>query len=716
MRFGDTRCGGASARSGLLPRPWAAWLGAAVGSLATLAGCTDSSGAGGSGGTGGHGGTGGAGGAGADRHVVVLFTSDEHSHLFSFSPELDDYPTATAPGQGKLVGGVARRASVLAKERKAAADAGKDSILVSSGDNQMGCLPHLAFESDSIDYGTMKTLGYDVTTFGNHEFDFGPKALANSIHAAQAGAGLPAIVASNVHFSDTDSADDELAALYSTTVTDDKPVHPYRVVTTASGLKIGVFGYVGINAAHVAPNKTPVAFSAPVDSKKDGDIAANLPALFGDLQPIVDKLRNEEKVDLVVALSHAGIQDGSTEASTLAGEDPQVCLNVSGIDLIVSGHAHSHDPKPIKVANASTQKPCLVLNAGAFGKEVGRVDFTVPRDLQKGVTWDTATQALVPVDDTTLPEPMLASKLDGYVKGIEATGTGGSTLGKLLSHAQGMSLVDDPNTIGDLYFHKLGATDFDITDTHALNWLSADAMLAEADALKASGSLPATDMGVESAGVIRSVLLKGKTGTISAADAFNVVPLGRSPVDGSIGNPLVRAKVSLFELRAVVEFALAQGATNSDYDLGLAGLKVEFDKSRPPVLGKADLFDDTKGQVMRLLLDTNHADGYEQFDSVIYDRVMMIGDNSILYSLITSSYIAQFAGDAGVTPKDDTGNAATVPNLIVKRTFTGGDGSEVKQVEAFMGFIHQSPGGKLPSTYDKASAAFTKRWVCTQGC
>ena len=302
------------------------------------------------------------------------------------------------------------------------------------------------------------------------------------------------------------------------------------------------------------------------------------------------------------------------------------------------------------------------------------------------------------------------------MRGIEATGQGGSVLGKLLSHAQGITLVDDPNTIGDLYFHKLGATDFDITDTHTLNWLSADAMLAAADALTASGTIPATDMGVESAGVIRSVLLKGKTGSISAADAFNVVPLGRSPIDGSIGYPLIRAKVSLFELRAVLEFALALGPTNSDFDLGLSGVKVEFDKTRPIVASKPDLIDAAKGQVMRILLDTNHADGFEQYDTVIYDRVGMIGSNGLLYSVITSSYIAQFAGDAGVTLKDDTGNAGAIPNLIVKRTGTGGDGSEVKQVESFMGYIHASPGGKLPSTYDTSAGGFTKRWVCTKGC
>ncbi len=52
----------------------------------------------------------------------------------------------------------------------------------------------------------------------------------------------------------------------------------------------------------------------------------------------------------------------------------------------------------------------------------------------------------------------------------------------------------------------------------------------------------------------------------------------------------------------------------------------------------------------------------------------------------------------------------------MKRTGTGADGTEVKQIEAFFGYLFSSPAGKLPSTYDVTSAAVTKRWVCQKGC
>jgi 5'-nucleotidase len=659
---------------------------------------------------------GGEGGVvGPDRHVVVLFTSDEHSHFFSFSPELDDYPSATAAGSGPLVGGVARRSAVIAQLRKAADDAGKDSILVSAGDNQMGCLPMLGFATASIDYGTMKTLGYDATALGNHEFDFGPKALAASINAAVGKMGAPPIIASNIHFSATDSGDDALAALYGTGM-GDKPIEPYRVITTKAGVKIGLLGIIGINAAHVAPNKTPVTFSlsaasmADGGSSTDGDLPTNLPALYKDLQPVVDHLRNDLKVDLVVALSHSGIADVTTPAGIAAGEDTAICQNVNGIDLIVSGHAHQHDATPMQQMNTASMRPCLVLNGGAFGQEVGTVEFTIPGDTTKTPTWDATSQKMVPVNEMVVPDPMLVSKVDGIIAGAEAANASGTTLAGLLGHALGMTVTDDTSKAGDLYFLKLGATTFDITDPDARIWLSADSMLEEADALLTEVGLPATTVAVESQGVIRAILAKGKTGSIAATDAFNVVPLGASPADGSLGYPLVRAYVTLTELRGVLELSVAQGPKNSDYNLGLAGASYEYDATRPPVAKGSDLLDPKKGMVTKISFDSNHADGYEQYDAVVYQNGVTTNFDSTLVPVITSSYIAQFAGDAGVKIKDAVGNPIAIKDAIIKRK----DGTEVKQVEAFMRAIHAV--STLPSTYDTKSPMYTKRKICTKGC
>src|SRR5207244_8253576 len=115
------------------------------------------------------------------------------------------------------------------------------------------------------------------------------------IDAALAGSGLPPIVASNIHFSKDSKDDDALETHYSAAASDGAPVHPYRVITTSNGVRVGFIGYVGVNAAHVAPNKGPVQFSAlGADPKDEGDPKKILPKLYADLQPIVDTLRGEE--------------------------------------------------------------------------------------------------------------------------------------------------------------------------------------------------------------------------------------------------------------------------------------------------------------------------------------------------------------------------------------------------------------------------------------
>jgi 5'-nucleotidase len=652
-------------------------------------------------------GSGGGGGSGKDHSLVLLYTSDEHSHLFSFSPELDDFPSAAQAGGGDLVGGVARRATLIKKEREAAKTAGKDSLLVSAGDNQMGALTHVAFETDSIDYGTMKDLGYDVTTLGNHEFDFGPGALAKSIDAAKAGSGLPPIVASNIKFSSTSPDDDALAKHYSADVKTDTAIHPYRVITTESGLKVGFIGIVGVNASYVAPNKAPVMFSEEgVDPKDVAKPEVVLPKVYADLQPIVTTLRDTEKVDLVVALSHSGISDITKPAE---GEDGMIAANVSGIDVIISGHEHKLDPKPMLVKNAKSGRDVLILNGGAYGKLLGRVELTIPGDKAKAPTFDDATQQLIAVDDKTLPDADRAAKLDSLVSLVEKSGAGqsGSYLEGLLTRVDGMPVKDDTAKAGDLYFHPVGKTAFDITDTSSLLYLSADAMITVANKIGKKA-----DIALDSAGVIRSPIKKGKTGVISAADAFNVVPLGVSPADGTLGYPIVQVFISGLELRGVLEFTLALRATQDDFNLGWAGIKVEYDATRPPVTKSTDLFNKDKGQVMRISLDTDHSDGFEQFDKVIYDRDAGTDNVAALYAIIGSSYVANFASTAGVSLKSEQGMPIKIGDAIIHH----GDTTEVKQLESFLGFLKNAPGGTLPDLYDAKSANAAKRLICTKGC
>jgi len=638
------------------------------------------------------------------KRLVILFTSDEHSHLFAFGPELDDWPLATEAGSGALVGGVARRATVLARERKAAQDAGKATLTLSAGDNNMGALSHIAFESSSIDYRLLHGLGYQATTLGNHEFDLGPKALANAIKAAKDANELPPIIATNIYFDDEDPADDDLAALVGEG--DDKPIQRYRVLEADNGIKVGLIGYMGVNASHVATTKGPVRFSErDVDEADKSNQDVVLPKLYEDLQPVVDKLRNDEKVDIVIALSHAGVLDTKNPETS---EDWAIAANVSGIDLIISGHEHSDDATPIVVKNTTSGRDVVIVNGSSYGRHVGRIELILPEDGSTPVTFDAATQALLPITDKEIPDASYGPILESALGAIETADQvdGQSWLARLLSRVTGGPV--DYQEKGDFYFYPVAKTTFDLPKDHSMLFLTADAMLA------AAKDVAPAQIAIQSNGVVRSGLFKGKTGNVSAADAFAALPLGSSPKDGSLGYPLVRAHLPAFFLRAIFEFASTRGPVNSQFDLASGGLLVEYDCSREPVQTQTDLLNAKKGRVMRMLLDTDPSDGFEQFDRVIYDRNDPTKDapNNELFAVVTSSYIAEFAGDVGAPIQDENGEARTIPEIVLHRE----DESEVKEIEAFMSYLHALPESTIPDRYDASSANATQRFEKMKLC
>lgn len=82
-----------------------------------------------------------------------------------------------------------------------------------------------------------------------------------------------------------------------------------------------------------------------------------------DMADLIKKIRNEEKPDAVVMLSHNGMD-----------VDIKMAEKVAGIDAIFGGHTHDGIPRPIEV-KSKDGKTCLVTNAGSNGKFVGVMDF-----------------------------------------------------------------------------------------------------------------------------------------------------------------------------------------------------------------------------------------------------------------------------------------------------------------------------------------------------
>jgi len=184
----------------------------------------------------------------------------------------------------------------------------------------------------------MSKLKYDAATLGNHDFDNGIDGF---------NAQLP-----NADFSFISSNYD-----FSNTILDGK-VKDYQVFTK-DGVKIGVFG-LGIELDGLVSKKNykETQYLNPVE------IA----------QEMTKKLKQEEKCDLVICLSHLGYHYDSDKI-----DDLKLASQTKDIDLIIGGHTHTFLPKPTVTKNLEGKK-VLVNQTGWAGVNLGRIDFYLDQE------------------------------------------------------------------------------------------------------------------------------------------------------------------------------------------------------------------------------------------------------------------------------------------------------------------------------------------------
>ncbi|MBN9006808.1 MAG: thiosulfohydrolase SoxB [Rhizobiales bacterium] len=114
-----------------------------------------------------------------------------------------------------------------------------------------------------------------------------------------------------------------------------------------------------------------------------------------ELQKLVRSLRDNDKVDAVILLSHNGMD-----------VDLKLASRVSGIDVILGGHTHDAVPQPIPVSNAGGTT--LVTNAGSNGKFLGVLDL----DLAKGKVRDVRYRLLPVFSELLKPDPAMQALID----------------------------------------------------------------------------------------------------------------------------------------------------------------------------------------------------------------------------------------------------------------------------------------------------------------
>jgi S-sulfosulfanyl-L-cysteine sulfohydrolase len=114
-----------------------------------------------------------------------------------------------------------------------------------------------------------------------------------------------------------------------------------------------------------------------------------------ELQKLVDRHRNDDKVEAVILLSHNGMD-----------VDLKLASRVTGIDVILGGHTHDAIPLPITVTNAGGVT--LVTNAGSNGKFLGVLDL----DLAKGRVANVRYRLLPVFSELLKPDPEMQALID----------------------------------------------------------------------------------------------------------------------------------------------------------------------------------------------------------------------------------------------------------------------------------------------------------------
>jgi sulfur-oxidizing protein SoxB len=114
-----------------------------------------------------------------------------------------------------------------------------------------------------------------------------------------------------------------------------------------------------------------------------------------ELQKLVDGLRDHDKVDAVLLLSHNGMD-----------VDLKLAGRVTGIDVILGGHTHDAIPQAVAVTNA--KGTTLVTNAGSNGKFLGVLDL----EIAKGRVADARYRLLPVYSELLKPDPAMQALID----------------------------------------------------------------------------------------------------------------------------------------------------------------------------------------------------------------------------------------------------------------------------------------------------------------
>jgi len=234
------------------------------------------------------------------------------------------------------VGGFSHLKTLVDQQRGAVGD--ENSLLLDGGDTWQGSATALWTRGqDMVD--ACNLLGVDIMT-GHWEFTYRDKEVLQNIERFNG-----EFLAQNIRVS-------EEALFDGADAYDEDSGHAFKPYTmrTVGGRRVAVVG----QAFPYTPIANPSRFIPDWSFGIRDD----------DLQELVNRIRATEKPDVVIVLSHNGMD-----------VDVKMASRVAGVDAILGGHTHDGVPEPLVVNNSGGKT--LVTNAGSNGKFLAVLDLDI---------------------------------------------------------------------------------------------------------------------------------------------------------------------------------------------------------------------------------------------------------------------------------------------------------------------------------------------------
>lgn len=611
---------------------------------------------------------------GDPNKLTILFEHDMHSHLEKF------------PNMATVI-----------KQTK---EEDPDTLILDAGDFSMGTPYQTIYRNEAAELRMMGFVGFDVTTLGNHEFDYRPAGLSDMLNSAVSKSA-----------EDSKKFDEEISRRYRAN-SKNKPENPYRLpqmvnsnidlestisdkklkgngellksalenygskeytIIEKNGKKIAVFGIFGKQSLDYAP-EAKTKFKDPVKSAKS----------------TVKKIKSENP-DIIIAVSHSGTNENKEES-----EDEILAREVPDIDLIISGHSHTFMTEPIKVGKT------IIVSTGCYNSNIGKLSL----------------------ERSSVGKKFKLSSFDSLpLSGVESDEETSKELKRF------RDLVDEEffKPYGYTWDQVLTTSDFDFEnaenigvrqeETRLGNILS-DSFIYAVKEAEGEQYVPIT-ASIINAGTIRGSFNKGD---ITAGAAYNSLSIGTG-ADGKPGYPLVSVYLTGKELRSLAEVDATVSDIMMEARLYISGLMYRVNPHRLFLNRVSEIykvnndgteFRDTLPYAKGIGRDPENpsrvweSEDFKKIDDSVRDVKNSSGieelESDKLYRIVGDLYACQMIGLVNekskgmlsITPKDKEGNEI---KDFEKHIIKSPDGSELKEWYAVVRYMDSFGDNGVPNSY-----------------